>query len=273
MMCPNNEIVISGLPKRHSLINFNEYFNLQVSIIEINNQDGSLGLKLADKLKKSGLIISKTDTVPGILSPISQRENINKIYHLKKRNPYKKLIILAKDLEMALSYAPEQMISQKLIDFCEKIWPGPATLILPLDSKYSNLFNPPFDPIDFSQKKPNDRKVEKKHLLTYAVRVPSTSWLRKLIEGVKEPIVAPSANISGSPTPPTPKDIFMTFKDSIHLYHFGYHNIAIEKKDNASLEHEKKTSTIIDVTGREITILRKGRTSQEEVYKLWNEVK
>ena len=92
-----------------------------------------------ESFRRGGIIIFPTDTVYGIGCNPYNEESVDRIYQIKKREKTKLLPVLGyskNDLEKIVDF---DNIANKIID---KFWPGPLTLILPLnDSKLNKLSN------------------------------------------------------------------------------------------------------------------------------------
>jgi L-threonylcarbamoyladenylate synthase len=143
---------------------------------EINNA--------VEVLKKGGIILYPTDTIWGIGCDATNDAAIQKIFHLKKREESKSMIILLDSENKLIRYVkevPEQ--AWDLIEFSTR----PLTII------YNNGLN-----------------VSKKLIAddgSIAIRVTKDPFCRQLINKLGKPIVSTSANISGEPSPESFADI------------------------------------------------------------------
>lgn len=175
-------------------------------------------------MKKGGIIAFPTETVYGLGTSIFNKKGIAKIYQIRKRPAKKALLILIaskKDLKKYVKDIPA--LAKKLI---KKFWPGPLTLI-------------------FKKKKiiPDFVTAGKK---TVAVRMPENKFLLTLIKKFGQPIVAPSANLSGKKSPITAHQVIKNFSGKIDLI-----------LDGGKTKY-KKESTILDLTQTSPKILRDG---------------
>ncbi len=136
--------------------------------------------KDATKMFSEGKIgIFPTDTAYGIGCRMDDPKAVNKIYEFRNRPREKALLVLASTIEMASKYVlMEDDVKNKL----QKYWPGGLTVILKC-------------------KKENVCENVRANGDTLAVRVPDNRELCEIIQEVGVPIVAPSANYSGQPTP------------------------------------------------------------------------
>jgi L-threonylcarbamoyladenylate synthase len=143
---------------------------------EINN-----ALKV---LKQGGLILYPTDTVWGIGCDATNEEAVSKIYKLKQRNDRKALICLVADDRMLKKYI--------------KAIPEPAFDIMDIaDNPITIIYNNP-------QNLAQNLIAEDN---TIAIRIPNHEFCFQLLRKLNGAIVSTSANISGSPTPKSFKEI------------------------------------------------------------------
>ena len=133
----------------------------------------------AELLKNGGLVAIPTETVYGLAADATNGAAVERIFKVKGRpqdNPLIVHISSYEQLEQLVSHIPEH--AKRLM---ETFWPGPLTVILPK----SNLV-----PDQVSAGLP-----------TVAVRFPSHPTARAVIQKAGVPLAAPSANVSGSPSP------------------------------------------------------------------------
>ena len=136
--------------------------------------------KAADIIKNGGLVVMPTETVYGLGANALDKNAVTNVFKAKGRpmdNPLIVHIAYAKDAE---KYAHTSPLFYKL---AEKFMPGPLTVIMPKK-----------DVIPYEVSCGLD---------TVAIRVPSNEIAHNLIEKSGCPIAAPSANLSGKPSPTT----------------------------------------------------------------------
>lgn len=129
-------------------------------------------------LLSGGIILYPTDTIWGIGCDATNASAIQKIYHLKKREEKKSLIILAEDKKMIRRYVSNP--SEKMLSFIS-ILQKPTTAI------FENAVNLP-------KKLINENG-------TIAIRIVNDDFCRQLIHQFQKPLVSTSANISGEKYP------------------------------------------------------------------------
>lgn len=150
----------------------------KVSIIKDIHNDYKSIEEAASVIKEGGVVAFPTETVYGLGADALNPLAVKKIFEAKGRPQDNPLIIHVanKNLESLVKEIPS--IANKIMD---RFWPGPLTLIF----KKKNIIP----------------DVTSANLDTIGVRMPSNEIALKLIESSGTPIAAPSANISGRPSP------------------------------------------------------------------------
>ena len=189
-------------------------------------------------LKSGGLVAFPTETVYGLGGDALNSESSRKIYAAKGRPSDNPLIVHICRLEDIYGIVEEMSPAAKKV--AEAFWPGPLTLILPKSGKV---------PAETTG-----------GLETVAVRFPSHPVARKLIEYGGGFIAAPSANVSGRPSPTVAKYVIEDMDGRIEMIVDGGEvGIGLE-------------STIIDMTVEPPQILRPGYITQEMLEKVLGQV-
>lgn len=190
--------------------------------------------KAADIIRAGGLVAFPTETVYGLGANGLDADASAKIYAAKGRpsdNPLILHISKVSDLEDIVKRIPDD--AAKLM---EAFWPGPMTLIFEKSEKVPCGTTGGLD--------------------TVAVRMPEHPVALKLIEASGVPIAAPSANLSGRPSPTTALHVKEDMDGRIDMIiDGGEAGIGLE-------------STIIDVTGEEPMILRPGYITADMIEKV-----
>lgn len=132
----------------------------------------------AEILKNGGIVAIPTETVYGLAGNAFDGESVKKIFEAKGRPQDNPLIVHISEFQQIYSIAREVPDSAKKL--AEKFWPGPLTIILP--------------------KRPEIPDETSGGLDTVAVRMPLHPVANKIIS-LSCPLAAPSANISGFPSP------------------------------------------------------------------------
>ncbi|GKU23302.1 L-threonylcarbamoyladenylate synthase [Clostridium folliculivorans] len=179
--------------------------------------------RAAESIKNGGTVVFPTETVYGLGADALNEDAVKKIFIAKGRPQDNPLIIhvASKDIEKYVEDIPE--VAEKLMN---KFWPGPLTI----------LFN----------KKAIIPDITSAGLSTIGIRMPEDKLALKLIQLSKTAIAAPSANISGRPSP---TDIYRCIEDLNEKVDF----IIGGNESDVGLE-----STIIDCTVTPPCVLRPG---------------
>lgn len=186
----------------------------------------------AVELIQSGNIVAiPTETVYGLAADASNINAIKKIYDIKGRPIQNPLIVHISDYSHLNQLTEELSHDARLLT--EKYWPGPLTIVL--------------------KKVPAVQDIVTGGLNTVAIRMPDNNLTLKLIDKTG-PLTAPSANISGRPSPTRPNHIEHDFGKKIPILDGGVSKIGLE-------------STVVDLSEETITILRPGFVTAEMVEK------
>ena len=150
----------------------------KISMIKNASEDEKEIQEAAEIIKNGGTVVFPTETVYGLGADGLNSEAVKKIFEAKGRPQDNPLIIhvSSKDLNLYAEEVPQ--IANKLV---EKFWPGPLTIIL----KKKDIV-------------PNETSAS---LDSIGIRMPNNEIALKLIELSETTIAAPSANISGRPSP------------------------------------------------------------------------
>ncbi len=133
-------------------------------------------------LATGGLVLMPTETVYGLAADAANPRAVAAIYEAKGRPSFNPLIAHVSDVAMARRIAVFDDRAERL---AAAFWPGPLTLVLPVAAGGAVC------------------DLARAGLDTVAVRVPSHPMARALIAAFGGPVVAPSANRSGHPSPTT----------------------------------------------------------------------
>jgi len=185
--------------------------------------------KYINLIKSGDVVAFPTETVYGLGADAWNPTAIKKIFTIKGRPSDNPLIVHISEVDHISEfseYIPE--IAQPLI---EKFWPGPLSLVLP--------------------KKPKVLDAVTAGLETVAIRMPNNEIALEFISKTG-PLVAPSANKSGRPSPTKAEHVTADF---------GKHFPVIDgKSTKVGIE-----STVLDLTGDRPEILRPGSISRKEI--------
>ena len=194
----------------------------------------------ADFLAKGQLVAFPTETVYGLGADATRPDVVKDVYAAKGRPSDNPLIVHVASPEMVWEYADNSYkpLAQKLM---KAFWPGPLTIIMPIQpGKLS--------------------KAVTGGLTTAAFRMPNNLATLNLIKTFGKPIVGPSANTSGKPSPTLAK----------HVYHDLHGKIAAILDDGPTKLGVE--STVIDLSVDIPTILRPGMIDSDDLLKVIDNV-
>lgn len=153
-------------------------------------------IKEAVKLLKNGEIVAiPTETVYGLAVNGYSPSAVKKIYKVKGRPSDNPLILHIDKIDMLYKIANN--IPDIALTLANRFWPGPLTMILP--------------------KKDIVPRETNGGLNTVAVRMPDNDIALSIIKLCGFPLAAPSANVSGSPSPTSVKHVFSDMNGKIPL--------------------------------------------------------
>lgn len=183
----------------------------------------------ADIIRDGGLVAFPTETVYGLGADALNSEAVGKVYTAKGRPSDNPMIVhIAETSELA---GLTDDISEDMRVLMDKFWPGPMTMIV--------------------RRKDIVPDVTTGGLDTVGVRLPSSDVARSLIKESGCPIAAPSANISGRPSPTTAEHV-------IHDLYGRIDGIICGEDCDFGIE-----SSVIDMTCDPPMILRPGAITRE----------
>jgi len=178
-------------------------------------------------LNRGGLVIFPSDTVYGLLVDANNEKAVKKLITFKNRPPGKAISVFVADPTMLKRFV---LVNDKQFKTIQEFIPGPFTIVLASKHKVSQLL-----------------ESEKGSL---GVRIPNNIFINKLTKKFGRPITATSANLaSRSPhysVGSLIKDLTKQKKELIDLI------------VDAGKLPRNKPSTVIDLTGEKIEILRQG---------------
>lgn len=181
-------------------------------------------------IREGGLVAFPTETVYGLGADAMNEEAVRNIFATKGRPADNPLIVHVCDRDMVDRVCFVSETAQKLMD---AFWPGPITLLLP--------------------KKDCVPTATTAGLPTVGVRMPDHPAALALIRESGVPIAAPSANLSGRPSPTTAKHVYEDMNGRIEMILDGGDcRVGVE-------------STVLDVSGPEPVVFRPGAVTPEMV--------
>ena len=199
--------------------------------VDPENPDVEILEEAAKVIREGGLVVFPTETVYGIGANAFDESACRKIFKAKGRPQDNPLIVHISSMEMLREVVSD--VPDKAHEFIDKLWPGPLTLIM--------------------RKSEEIPDVVSASLPTVAVRMPSHPVAKLLIELSGYPIAAPSANLSGKPSP--------TDFEHVASDMMGRVDVMIDAGETPfGIE-----STIVDLTKEPPVLLRPGPLTLEQI--------
>ena len=194
-----------------------------IKVNDISNASEEIG-EAARLLRDGGIVIFPTETVYGLGASAYSKEAVKKVFEAKGRpqdNPLICHIASFDSLSYVASYVPEEAIA-----LAKEFWPGPLTLVLKKSQFVAEEVTCGLD--------------------TVGVRMPDHPVALSLLEKAGVPIAAPSANISGRPSPTRIEHVIEDMMNRVDaIIDGGDCSVGIE-------------STVLDMTKDPPVILRPG---------------
>jgi len=182
-------------------------------------------------LRQGGLVAFPTETVYGLAADAFSESAIQKVFDAKGRPADNPLIVHIAEMSSLSSITAS--FPEVGTTLARTFWPGPLTLVVRRTDRVSDLVTAGLD--------------------TVAVRMPNHAVALSLIRTLGRGIVAPSANISGRPSPTSAQHVWDDLRGRIDIIlDAGPTRIGVE-------------STVLDITLDPPVILRKGGLSKEAI--------
>lgn len=192
--------------------------------------------EISEAILNGKSIVFPTETVYGIGTNAFDEEACRRIYEIKKRPSNKPLIVLVHNEDMLYKVIENTNEIEK--ELIEKFWPGPLTIIFrkKTDGELANCVTSGGEYV--------------------GVRMTNGDIARRLIREASVPIVAPSANLSGSASGTRLRNIISELGNKVDYI-----------LDCGDIEDET-TSTLVKVENDCIHILRLGKITKEQLEKI-----
>ena len=185
----------------------------------------------AEYIERGGIVAFPTETVYGLGANAFDEKAVAKIFEAKRRPADNPLIAHISRVEQITRLATEVTeVARKLID---AFFPGPLTVVLKKQDEVPVIATAGLD--------------------TIGIRMPSFDLARRFLGACGTPVVAPSANLSGRPSPTTWQAVLEDLDGRIDCILQG-------EPTEIGLE-----STVVDCTGTIPAVLRPGSVSIEQI--------
>lgn len=198
---------------------------------KILNPDKEGMEKAANIIRAGGTVAFPTETVYGLGANALDPDAIEKIYKAKGRPSDNPLIVHISDISELQGVASD--VDKHILAIANEFWPGPLTLVCKKSADIPDQVTGGLD--------------------TVAVRLPQNAVARRLIDMAGVPIAAPSANLSGRPSPTKALHVINDLDGRIDAVLMG---------DDSGIGIE---STVLSIDDGMVNILRPGIIGRAEI--------
>ena len=192
-------------------------------------------LDIQNFLNQSKVVAFPTETVYGLAILYDDKKAYENLCKIKGRDINKPIAIMVNNYLPIEKYFIISDIAKKIIN---KFLPGPLTVLLKLKEE-----------VDFPYQTHLGTRI-------VGIRMPSDNNLQKILENIDRPIQITSANYSGKKPCLTYEEVKKTFINN--------DNIGLIIKGECK---SKIPTTIVDLTTKDIKIVREGEISKQEILK------
>jgi L-threonylcarbamoyladenylate synthase len=185
--------------------------------------------KAVELIRRGDIVAFPTETVYGLGADAKNVVAVQKTFDVKGRPADNPLIVHISDMDQVYDLARD--IPDSFKKLATHFWPGPLTIVLKKQAVVPDIVTAGLDSV--------------------AIRMPDHPIALELIRNTG-PLTAPSANRSGKPSPTKPEHLIDDYGDSLPVIDGGSSSIGLE-------------STVLDLTSKQIRILRPGAISAEMI--------
>jgi len=200
----------------------------------IENNAENIG-KAVEILKAGGIVAHPADTCFGLAADLMNEDAIDKLKLIKGRDAVKPMSIM-----LPAFIQPKLNEYSQLNDFaemiCDKLFPGPVTIVLPKGPKIPESFFP--------------------QIPTIGIRIPYDAKMNDLVMKFGSPLITTSANLSDQPVCCSCEDVVNIFESSEHQP-----DLMLE----GDIQGSCMPSTVISLENDKVTILREGPLEKEQI--------
>ncbi|MGE5542134.1 MAG: L-threonylcarbamoyladenylate synthase [Bacillota bacterium] len=210
----------------------------RVITVDPGDPDERLLESAAGILRDGGLVAFPTETVYGLGADATSDAAVARIFEAKGRPQDNPLIVHVHTYDVVPALVRELPSRAEVLMY--RFWPGPLTIVLKKSGAVAERVSP--------------------GLNTVGVRMPAHAVALGLIRAAGVPVAAPSANVSGRPSPTTPAHVLRDLDGRIDaVVDGGPCGIGVE-------------STVLDLTTIPPTILRPGGATREAIEEVLGDV-
>lgn len=184
---------------------------------------------------EGGVFIYPTDTIYGLGANPFNDEAVEMVNKIKDRQSEKNYILLVDSIDTLSKYV--ELDSEKHLDFLLAIWPNPISVVLRLNQKTNSIL-----------------KME-----TAAFRIPNHRFCQRLTAELHMPLISTSVNRSGFPPINHPELLKQEFSSDVSGIFYS------------NKKYIERASTLIDLTGNDLILLREGKVKFSELNKKFHQ--
>jgi len=212
---------------------------MQTEFFKIESENDIDKIRCVGKILKDGGVVGiPTETVYGLAANALDEVAVSKIFEAKGRPQDNPLIVHIADFNEIYNLVSE--VPPEAVLLAKHFWPGPLTIILPRSSIVPKSVSAGLD--------------------TVAIRMPSHPIARAIIREAGVPLAAPSANVSGKPSPTTAQHVWNDLNGRIDAVADGGTCIV-------GLE-----STVVTLCQNPPRLLRPGKITPDELAQILGEI-
>lgn len=201
---------------------------MRTQVLPVTEESIALAARL---LNQGELVALPTETVYGIAADARNGAAVRKIFEAKGRPQDNPLIVHIYGMEMLHGIVTQVPVRARKL--AEAFWPGPLTMVMPRGPEVSDVTCAGLD--------------------TVGVRMPSHPVVQAVIQASGVAFAAPSANLSGKPSPTNAQDTLADMDGRLPLIlDGGESNVGVE-------------STVLSVVGEHPLLLRPGYITKEQM--------
>ncbi len=193
-------------------------------------------LKAVSALRNGGVVLHPTETCYGLAADIRSEKAIERVYSLKDMPESKPVSIMVSSLDEARKYGD---FSEKALQLAEKYWPGPLTIIVPRKELLPAHIN--------------------RGVTTVGIRYPDHEITQQILTGFGGPLITTSANRTSEPQA-YDVETFLLGRDADGIHGEAVPDAIIDMGQIPEIE----PSTIVEVMGDEVKMIRKGPIALSE---------
>lgn len=206
---------------------------MEVVHLTERNQDAVIR-RVVSLIERGGVVAVPTDTVYGLAADALRPDSVAKVFRIKRRAHAKALPVFVRNVAMAKEYAS---VSDSVSRLLGELWPGQTTVVLQKRDRIPDLVTG------------GERTV--------GMRMPDHPFMTLLLAACPYPLIATSANLSGSEPASSAVEVQQTFRR-----HIPRPDLVV---DGGSLR-PSPSSTVFDLTNpANPKILRMGAITKQEL--------